>query len=96
MSRTRKAPETALVHVLDSGQTLSHDPESPSLLATLETNKVEVQYQCREGYCGACRASLCSGQVKYRQEPLAFVREGEILLCCSQPVGDVEIKLNDF
>ncbi|MCF2909307.1 MULTISPECIES: class I ribonucleotide reductase maintenance protein YfaE [Pseudoalteromonas] len=72
---------------------LLHAAHSPSLLATLEANQVEVAYQCREGFCGACRAKLCRGKIAYNQEPLAFVRDGEILLCCSKPVTDVIIKL---
>ena len=29
--------------------------EHPSLLVALEAHQVEVEYQCREGYCGASR-----------------------------------------
>jgi ferredoxin len=34
-----------------------------------------------------------SGNVQYNEEPLAFVRDGEILLCCSKPNGDIRINL---
>ena len=40
-----------------------------------------------------CRATLVSGKVDYNEEPLAFVRDGEILLCCCKPNGDIHIKL---
>lgn len=64
-----------------------------TLLNSLLTNQVDVLYHCREGFCGACRCKLKSGDVTYINEPLAFVRRGEILTCCSQPTSDIEIEL---
>ncbi|SQI96068.1 Ferredoxin [Klebsiella oxytoca] len=52
--------------------------EHPSLLAALESHNIDVEYQCREGYCGSCRLRLVSGQVDWLTEPLAFVQPGEI------------------
>ncbi|WDE03022.1 2Fe-2S iron-sulfur cluster binding domain-containing protein [Thalassomonas viridans] len=66
-----------------------------SILECLEDADVEVDYHCRDGFCGACRVTLCQGQVAYPQgEPLAFVGEGEILTCCSLPVTDITLELN--
>ena len=31
------------------------------LLAALESHNINVEYQCREGYCGSCRTRLVSG-----------------------------------
>ncbi|CAH9058220.1 hypothetical protein PSECIP111951_01831 [Pseudoalteromonas holothuriae] len=67
--------------------------QSPSLLDTLEQANIEVAYQCREGFCGACRAKLVQGEVCYNQEPLAFVRDGEILLCCTKPLTNIKLTL---
>ena len=65
-----------------------------NLLQFLEHNKVEVHYHCRDGYCGACRVKLNKGQITYIQgEPLAFIRPGEILTCCSIPDGDVDLSI---
>ena len=47
--------------------------EHPSLLAALESHQVQVEYQCRSGYCGSCRCRLVSGQVDWLTEPLAFI-----------------------
>ncbi len=52
--------------------------EHPSLLVALEAHQVEVEYQCRSGYCGSCRCRLVAGQVDWLTEPLAFINEGEI------------------
>lgn len=48
--------------------------EHPSLLAALESHNIDVEYQCREGYCGSCRTRLVSGQVDWLTEPLAFIQ----------------------
>lgn len=82
-----------LVTVTDRTEPLEHAAQSPSLLHTLEAAKIDAPYQCREGFCGACRVKLVSGQVVYNEEPLAFVRDGEVLTCCSRPIGDIEITL---
>jgi len=64
-----------------------------TLLDSLQNHGVEVLYHCREGFCGACRCKLKSGSVEYINEPLAFVRRGEILTCCSKPNDNIEIEL---
>lgn len=64
-----------------------------TLLISLQKNGVEVLYHCKEGFCGACRCKLKSGSISYINEPLAFVRKGEILTCCSIPNDDIEIQL---
>jgi ferredoxin len=52
-----------------------------------------VEYQCRSGYCGACRLKLVKGDVVYRQPPLAFINDGEILPCCCMPLTDIELEI---
>lgn len=62
-----------------------------SVLATLEANQVCLEYQCREGYCGACRTRLLKGDVRYCRKPLALLQQGEILPCCCVPINDIEL-----
>lgn len=64
-----------------------------TLLQVLEQYKQAVHYQCREGFCGACRCKLLAGKVRYLNEPLAFVRQGEFLPCCSIAETDIEIEI---
>ncbi|WP_425416003.1 class I ribonucleotide reductase maintenance protein YfaE [Pseudoalteromonas qingdaonensis] len=78
-----------------NGKALTHESDSPSILHSLERQGETPAYQCREGFCGACRAVLVQGKVKYSHEPLAFIRDGEVLLCCSTPDGDVIISSDD-
>lgn len=65
--------------------------EGETLLQGLERTGHDVEYQCRSGYCGACRIPLHSGHVSYRQAPLAFVAPGEILPCCCEADGPVQL-----
>ncbi len=76
-----------------SGTTVESKAHHVSLLQTLEVHQLDVEYQCREGYCGSCRVKLCKGKVCYANTPLAFIQQGEILPCCCLPVGDIEIEL---
>lgn len=69
------------------------DGSQPTLLDALEQQQLTVNYHCREGYCGACRCKLVDGKVTYINEPLAFVRQGEFLPCCSVPVTDIKIEI---
>ena len=62
-----------------------------SLLAGLERTNHAVEYQCRSGYCGSCRVKLLAGQVSYREMPMAFIAQGEILACCCVLESDVAV-----
>ncbi len=79
------------IHIRNLTRTVKHSAQSPSLLHTLESENIDVQYHCREGFCGACRATLVSGDVDYPNEPLAYIRDGEVLLCCAKIDQDIEI-----
>ena len=64
-----------------------------TLLRFLEKRHVAIEYQCRSGYCGACRCRLAEGSVEYLTKPLAFVGEGDVLPCCCIPVSDIELDI---
>ncbi|QBY06261.1 2Fe-2S iron-sulfur cluster binding domain-containing protein [Thalassotalea sp. HSM 43] len=59
-------------------------------LEYFEANDIEIHYHCRDGFCGACRCNLVEGDIEYvNGEPLAFIRDGEFLPCCSVPKTDI-------
>jgi ferredoxin len=60
-----------------------------TLLEGLERTGHEVEYQCRSGYCGACRVRMLDGAVDYVELPLAFIAADEILPCCCVPKSDL-------
>jgi ferredoxin len=70
-----------------------HPHPGESLLETLERHRHHVEFQCRSGYCGACRTPLLAGKVHYAAVPLAFVSQGECLPCCCQPVGAIKLDI---
>jgi ferredoxin len=64
-----------------------------SILDLAEACDVPVRWSCRTGVCHTCESGLVSGAVAYGPEPLDQPADGNVLVCCSQPVGDVVIDL---
>ena len=64
-----------------------------SILELAEACDVPVRWACRSGVCHNCESGLVSGAVAYGPEPLDKPAEGNILVCCSQPIRDVVIDL---
>nr|WP_245624616.1 class I ribonucleotide reductase maintenance protein YfaE [Marinomonas fungiae] len=67
--------------------------EDEPLLPQLERAGVQVEYQCREGYCSSCMIKLLWGKVSYPVEPLAWVNSGYMLTCCAIVKSDIEIAM---
>jgi ferredoxin-NADP reductase/MOSC domain-containing protein YiiM len=67
--------------------------EYQSILELAEACDVPVRWSCRTGVCHNCESGLVSGEVVYGPEPLDKPAEGNVLICCSQPVGDVVLDL---
>jgi len=64
-----------------------------SILELAEACDVPVRWACRTGVCHNCETGLISGQVVYGPEPLEKPADGNVLVCCSQPIRDVVIDL---
>jgi len=64
-----------------------------SILELAEVCDVPVRWSCRTGVCHSCESGLVSGEVIYGPEPLDKPADGNVLVCCSQPDGDVVIDL---
>jgi ferredoxin-NADP reductase len=64
-----------------------------SLLELAEACDVPVRWSCRSGVCHNCESGLISGSVAYEPEPLDPPAEGNVLICCSRPRGDVVIDI---
>ncbi|MDO4776652.1 MAG: class I ribonucleotide reductase maintenance protein YfaE [Cardiobacteriaceae bacterium] len=64
--------------------------EGETLLEGLERAGHDIEYQCRQGYCGSCRMRVISGDIHYPAgKPLAYLSRGEVLACCAVPAGDI-------
>ena len=64
-----------------------------SLLELAEACDVPVRWACRSGVCHNCESGLVSGNVAYGPQPLDMPADGNVLICCSQPTGDVVVDL---
>ena len=64
-----------------------------SLLELAEACDVPVRWSCRTGVCHSWECGLVSGTVDYGPEPLEQPAEGNLLVCCSQPIRDVVVDL---
>lgn len=78
--------------ILLDGKVLRAVNDSETILESVENAGIELEFHCREGFCGVCRTKLLSGKVDYTLDPLAFIEDDEILICCSKPIGDIELK----
>jgi ferredoxin-NADP reductase/MOSC domain-containing protein YiiM/ferredoxin len=64
-----------------------------SVLELAEACDVPVRWACRTGVCHNCESGLVSGKVAYEPQPLDLPATGNLLICCSRPVGDVVVDL---
>ncbi len=76
-----------------SGLTVPWEARFISLLELAEACDVPVRWSCRTGVCHTCECALIDGTVVYNPAPLETPAEGNVLICCSEPSGDVEIDL---
>ena len=81
------------VSLVRSGLNVSWNAKFSSLLELAEACDVPVRWSCRTGVCHICESGLISGSVNYQPEPLEPPAQGNLLICCSQPKGDVMIDL---
>lgn len=64
-----------------------------SILELAEACDVPVRWSCRTGVCHNCESGLVSGAVAYDPEPLDKPADGNLLVCCSRPSGDIVVDL---
>ena len=83
-----------LVSFARSGVAAHWNPSAyESLLELAEACDVPVRWSCRAGVCHNCECGLVSGEVVYEPAPLDKPADGNLLICCARPVGDIAIDL---
>ena len=83
-----------LVSFARSGIAAHWNPSAyQSILELAEACDVPVRWACRTGVCHNCESGLISGKVAYQPQPLDLPATGNLLICCSRPVGDVVVDL---
>jgi CDP-4-dehydro-6-deoxyglucose reductase, E3 len=84
------------VSLSKSDRSFSVTPDQPVLDAALDAG-LNLPHSCKGGNCGACRARLLQGEVRYPNgRPLglsdAEVEEGYVLLCQARAASDLSIE----
>jgi len=82
-----------LVSFARSGIAAHWKPSCQSILELAEACDVPVRWSCRTGVCHNCEVGLVAGEVVYGPEPLDRPADGNLLVCCAQPIGDIAIDL---
>ena len=82
-----------LVSFARTGLNVRWGPTFHSLLELAEACDVPVRWSCRAGVCHTCETGLVAGKIGYRPDPIDAPADGNVLICCSQPQGDVVIDL---
>ena len=68
--------------------------EKFTLLDELEAQDLDVDYNCRAGFCGACKTTLHKGEIEQVRDSMYRLKENEILTCCSRAKSDCEISFD--
>ena len=87
------AGEGPLVSFARSGLEVRWGTAFQSLLELAEACDVPVRWSCRTGVCHTCETGLVEGAVSYQPDPIDAPTEGNVLICCARPQGDVVIDL---
>lgn len=89
----RAMTATRTVTFARTGRTATWDDDLISLLEFAEDHGLAPDFSCRSGICSTCRTRIIEGEVRYMDEPLDPPDDGEALICCAQPVGDIVLDL---
>jgi ferredoxin-NADP reductase len=76
-----------------SGLTVPWESRFGSLLEFAEACDIPVRWSCRAGVCHTCESGLIGGRIRYAPEPLDQPSEGNVLICCSTRLSDIELDL---
>jgi vanillate O-demethylase ferredoxin subunit len=71
------------VMLAQSGKTV-HVPSDKSILEAIEDAGLAVPFGCRDGLCGSCLTTVCSGEPEHRDQVLSASEQasGKLMLIC--------------
>jgi CDP-4-dehydro-6-deoxyglucose reductase len=71
-----------------------------SLLDCAKAQGTVLEYSCRTGRCGVCKANVLQGETEIVQPELALTEDerasGAILTCCRAAITDLELDIEDL
>jgi ferredoxin len=83
----------ALVSFARTGLNVRWGPTFNSVLELAEACDVPVRWSCRTGVCHTCETGIVEGTVEYQPDPIDAPADGNVLICCARPMGDIVIDL---
>ncbi len=83
----------AMISFARSGLRVPWNPKFNNLLEFAEACDLPARWSCRTGVCHTCETGLISGAVSYCPEPIDAPASENLLLCCSQPRGELVIDM---
>lgn len=82
-----------------SGHEFTVEQDETVLNAALRQG-VHIGYGCRSGACGACKGKIVSGEVSYREPPIALSDQesalGMAILCKAYATSDLVLKVREI
>ncbi|XBC40902.1 MAG: class I ribonucleotide reductase maintenance protein YfaE [Buchnera aphidicola (Nurudea yanoniella)] len=83
------------IKIYNNNRIIYYKFKKTPLRVILQTNNINIEYQCTQGYCGTCRIKLIKGTIYYKNKnvPLASQNPGDIFPCCCIAQGNIEIKI---
>ncbi|MCW8918171.1 MAG: CDP-6-deoxy-delta-3,4-glucoseen reductase [Gammaproteobacteria bacterium] len=86
------------IHLLPGGREFTAEGDETILDAALR-NGLALPYGCRGGACGACRAKLLDGSVRYLEDPMALSEAEQAdrlsLLCVASATSDLTVEIKE-
>jgi ferredoxin-NADP reductase/MOSC domain-containing protein YiiM len=76
-----------------SGLTVPWNSRFGSLLEFAEACDIPVRWSCRVGVCHTCECGMIDGKVRYAPDPLDQPSPGNVLICCSTPLSEIQLDL---
>ena len=82
-----------LIKYISNGvETVIESDGEDNILESLIKNKIDgLSYMCRSGYCSYCKCIKMDGDIEYSEEPVAYIKNNEMLPCISHPKGNITI-----
>lgn len=87
------AGEGPLVSFGRSGLNVRWGASFQNVLELAEACDIPVRWSCRTGVCHTCETGLLGGSVSYQPDPVDAPSQGNVLICCARPQGDIVIDL---
>lgn len=78
-----------------SAKVLEWSDKYESILELAEANGIEIESECRQGYCGTCMVKLLSGKVDMENTDgleETDIENNMILTCSAVPKSDVVLE----